>query len=192
MFAYSSFPFVCQGMAEVYRLPARWHRELFYLSGSADPDTQAALDRLLLKRGQVVQRVRSFNLNPTAGRNLMGGMLLPNGTWFIGQKGTGTPLVTDTTASHPGWVEITTYTQTTRPSLVMGASWVNGSNSNASSVAIFTAPASAGITFHGWLLINNSAKGGPLGTIVSVADHGAPVAVVAADALRQTIVATVT
>ena len=101
-------------------LPQNCWREMDRLSHRGDPDTQAALNRLLQQRGHICHRVRSRNLTTTAGLNYAVPALLPNRGWFIGVKGPGTPVVGDTMSSHGSWSELTTYTQSTRPALTLG------------------------------------------------------------------------
>ena len=64
-----------------------------------------------------------------------------------------------------------------------------GSANNSAGPAIFTAP-TGGLTFYGWLVANNSSKGGTTGTLYSAANHGSPQAITAGSALRQTLTAT--
>jgi len=178
-----------RGMAEVYALERRWWRELERLSLEGDRDTQAALDRFLTACGHPVARVRSSNLITTAGKNFALSAILPNGSWYVLQKGTGTVASGDTMASHAGWAELTTYTQAARPALTLGTP-VAGSADNSASVAIFTAP-TGGLTFFGWGIVNNASKGGTTGTLYSAADHSSSQAVAAGAALRQTLTASV-
>lgn len=183
------FPVRFSGLAEVVGVPRAQWRELDRLSCGGDADTQAALDRLLRRYGHVISRVRSNNLITDVGLNVAGQLIFPVGKWFILAKGTGTPANGDTMASHASWSELTTYIQTTRPALTLG-SWASGAASNASSVAQFTAPV-GGLTFYGWGIVDSATKGGTTGSLISVANHGAPQAVDAGKVLRQTITATV-
>ena len=178
-----------RGRAEVIAVPRMWQAELERLSYEGDLDTQQRLNALLNKRGFVLRRASARNLVTTAGKNYAGALLLPNGTWFVGQKGSGAVSASDTMSSHAGWSELTTYTQAARPALTLG-SWSAGVADNTSSPAIFTAP-SGGLTFHGFIVVNNSTKGGTSGTLYSVADHSSPQAISAGLALRQTLTATV-
>jgi hypothetical protein len=179
-----------RGLAEVWSLPPDRWRELEQLSQGGDPDSQAALDRLVQRHGHLQSRVRSQNLTTTAGMNYAIPALLPNGSWFIGAKGAGAAAVGNTMSSHAGWSELTTYTQTARPALTLGTP-SGGVASNSSNVALFTAP-TGGMTFNGWFVCNSSTKGGATGTLISVADHSSPQALAAGIALRQTLTVTVT
>lgn len=175
------------GRSEVVAMPAKYWRELERLSLEGDPETQRALDRLLNK-GFVLRRAVARNLVTTAGKNYAGSTLLPNGSWFVGQKGSGSVSAADTMASHAAWTELTTYTQATRPALTLG-SWSGGVADNSANPAIFTAP-SGGLTFHGFFVVNASGKNGTTGTLYSVADHSGSQAISAGQALRQTLTAT--
>lgn len=178
-----------RGRAEVIGLERRHWRQLERLSLDGDAETQAALSRFLDRCGHVMARSVSRNLVTTAGLNYTLSTTLPNGSWYVGQKGSGTVAAADTMASHAGWSELTTYTQATRVALTLSTP-SGGSANNSSGPAIFTAP-TGGLTFHGWLLVNNSSKGGALGALYSAADHSAPQAIAAGSALRQTLTATV-
>lgn len=159
--------------AETIVVGAEHWRELDRLSREADPDSQAALDRFLDRYGRVVSRVSARNLVTTAGKNYTGEGAFRGGgvsTWFVGLKGSGTPVAGDTMASHATWSEITAYSQSTRPALTLVA-FASGSSNNSAARATFTANAST--TIFGYFLASNSAKGGTTGTLYSVANFGA-------------------
>lgn len=179
-----------RGRADIVALErSRW-RELERLSLDGDLETQAALNRFLTRHGHVQARILSCNLVTTAGLNHTLTATLPNGSWYVGQKGTGTVSASDTMASHAGWSELTTYTQSTRLALTLSTP-SGGSANNSASPAIFTAP-TGGLTFYGWLVANNSTKGGTTGTLYSAANHSSSQAITAGSALRQTLTATAT
>ena len=97
--------------------------------------------------------------------------------WFIGLYGAGatnTPAAGDTAASHAGWTENTTYSQSTRPAATFAAaSTANPSViSNTASPAAFTINGTT--TIGGAFLISNNTKGGTTGILFSAADFGAP------------------
>jgi hypothetical protein len=179
-----------RGRAEIVAVGRAHWRELERLSLEGDPETQAALSRFLDQRGHVLARAVSRNLVTTAGKNYALSAILPNGSWFIAQKGAGTIAVGDTMASHAGWTELTTYTQATRPALTLSTPSA-GSANNSANVAIFTAP-TGGLTMNGWLLANSSTKGETASTLYSAADHSSPQAILAGAALRQSLTASVT
>lgn len=185
----AGLPVRFRGIAEVVAVPQAHWRDLDRLSREADPDTQVALDRFLKRYGHVQSRVRSANLITDVGLNVAGGLIFPAGKWFVLAKGTGSPSNSDTMASHAGWSELTTYTQSTRPALTLG-SWSGGVADNSAAVAIFTTPL-AGLTYYGWGVVDAAAKGGTSGSLISVADHGSPQALSGGVALRQTLVATI-
>ena len=56
--------------------------------------------------------------------------------WFVGLKGSGSINAADTMASHSGWTESTAYSNSTRPTLVLG-SVSAGSVDNSSNKAVF-------------------------------------------------------
>ena len=177
-----------RGRADIVALErSRW-RELERLSLEGDPETQAALNRFLTRHGHVQARILSHNLVTTAGLNHTLTASLPNGSWYVGQKGTGTVSASDTMASHAGWLELTTYTQSTRPALTLSTP-SGGSANNSASPAVFTAP-TGGLTFYGWLVANSATKGGTTGTLYSAANHSSSQAITAGSALRQTLTAT--
>ncbi|MBX7106797.1 MAG: hypothetical protein K1X57_22165, partial [Gemmataceae bacterium] len=108
---------------------------------------------------------------------------------FVLAKDAGAVANGNTMASHSPWLELTTYTQSTRPGLTMGA-WSSGQADNSAAVAIYTTPA-GGLTYGGWGVVDASTKGGATGNLISVANHGSPQALAAGVALRQTLVATI-
>lgn len=175
---------------EILLVPKSGWRMLDRLSYEGDPDSQAALDRFLqdIKAYQLSTNY-SNNLVTTAGKNHVGSSALPNGSWYVLQKGDGAIDVSDTMLSHSGWVELSTYTQSTRPALTLGT-WTAGSANNASNKALFTAPA-AGLTFYGWGIVNSNTKLGTTGILFSAADHSSPQVVAAGGVLRQTLTGTV-
>lgn len=98
-------------------------------------------------------------------------------TWFIGLYGAATsnnPLATDTAASHPGFTEITPYSNVTRPVATFGtASTADPSViDNSSSAASFSINATA--TIGGAFLISDGTKGGSAGVLFSAADFESP------------------
>jgi hypothetical protein len=97
--------------------------------------------------------------------------------WYLGLYGpssSNNPTANDTAASHPGFTEITPYSNATRPAATFGtASTADPSViDNLSSVASFTINASA--TVGGAFLISDNTKGGSAGVLFSAADFAAP------------------
>jgi hypothetical protein len=86
-------------------------------------------------------------------------------SWFIGLTASApTVAAADTSASHGGWTENTTYSQGTRPAW-SGVAGAAGAASNSASPAAFSA--NGGSTAGGCFLISNSTKGGTTGTLFS-------------------------
>jgi len=104
------------------------------------------------------------------------------GTFFIGLYGAGasnTPAAGDTMASHAGWTEVTTYSQSTRPAVTFGTA----TTANPSVINNSASPASysiSGSTTVGGAFVVRGAigtadqKGGTGGTLYSAADFSAP------------------
>ena len=97
--------------------------------------------------------------------------------WYIGLYGpaaTNDPAATDTMSSHPGWTEVTPYSNATRVAAVFGTpSLANPSViSNSGSVAVFNINATA--TVGGAFLTSSNTKGGTGGTLFSASDFQAP------------------
>ena len=97
--------------------------------------------------------------------------------WYIGVYGaasTNNPAAGDTSASHAGWTEVTTYSNATRPACTFGTATTADPSviSNSASPAVFNINGTA--TFGGAFLINNSTKGGTTGVLFSAADFAAP------------------
>ena len=112
-------------------------------------------------------------------------------TWFIGLYGSGAtnnPAAGDTAASHAGWVEVTAYSQATRPSAVFAAATTADPSviTNSASVAVFSINATT--TVGGAFLISNNVKGGTTGVLFSASDFTSPGdrAVVSGDTLNVT------
>lgn len=98
-------------------------------------------------------------------------------TWYLGLYGAASsnnPLATDTAASHPGFTEITPYSNATRPTCTFGTPTTADPSvaTNSASPATFTINATA--TVGGAFLISNSTKGGSTGVLFSASDFAAP------------------
>ena len=97
--------------------------------------------------------------------------------WYVGLYGaaaSNNPAASDTAASHPGWTEVTTYSNATRPQAVFGAATTADPSviNNASSPAQFNINGTA--TVGGAFLISDNTKGGTTGVLFSAADFQAP------------------
>jgi hypothetical protein len=111
--------------------------------------------------------------------------------WFIGLYGaaaSNNPAAGDTAASHAGWVEVTAYSQATRPAATFGTPTAANPSviSNSGSPAQFSINGTT--TVGGAFLISNNTKGGTTGILFSAADFQAPGdrAVVSGDIINVT------
>jgi hypothetical protein len=97
--------------------------------------------------------------------------------WYLGIYGAGAsnnPAAGDTAASHPGWTEVTAYSNATRPACAFAAATTADPSvvSNSASPAVFNINGTAVIG--GAFLISNNTKGGTTGILFSAADFQAP------------------
>lgn len=109
-------------------------------------------------------------------------------SWFVGLKGAGAVIASDTMASQTNWSELTPYSNATRPALTLGAV-ASGSVDNSASKASFNINATA--TIVGAFTVNNNTKGGTAGVLYGAADFGASRAVLDGDTLNVTVTLTV-
>ena len=98
-------------------------------------------------------------------------------TWYIGLYGAASsnnPAASDTIALHPGWTELTPYSNATRPACSFGtATTANPSViTNSLSPAQFNINATA--TVGGAFLVSNNVKGGAIGVLFSASDFQSP------------------
>jgi hypothetical protein len=107
--------------------------------------------------------------------------------FYVGLKDTGTIAAADTMASHGGWTEDTTYSNSVRPTLTLG-SVASQSVDNSASKAVFNI--NGGTTIFGAFVTTNSTKGGTTGTLYGAADFGASRGVLSGDTLNVTITLT--
>lgn len=98
-------------------------------------------------------------------------------TWYIGLYGAASsnnPAASDTAALHPGWTEITPYSNATRPACVFSGA----TNADPSVITNSSSPAQFNInstqTVGGAFLISNNVKGGSLGILFSASDFQSP------------------
>jgi hypothetical protein len=138
---------------------------------------------------------RFHNGTTTAGVNNMLSVQFASGTqstsWFIGliNNASFTALAaSDTIASHPGWVELTSYTEATRPAWSPGSP-SGGSIANSSTVN-FTINATVAIK--GAFLVNQSTKGGTTGLMYATGAFDSVQNLVNADILKVTYTITIT
>ncbi len=98
-------------------------------------------------------------------------------TWYIGLYGaaaSNNPTANDTAASHPGFTEITPYSNATRPACAFNPATTADPSviDNAGSPSSFTINATA--TVGGAFLISDNTKGGTAGVLFSASDFGSP------------------
>ena len=133
------------------------------------------------KDGQLKWRAEESNLVVNVGLQYMAGTALTSTaqitTWYIGLYGAASsnnPAAGDTAASHAGWTEVTTYSNSTRPA----ATFTAATNANPSVVTNSGSPAAFSIngstTVGGAFLISDSTKNGSTGTLFSAADFQSP------------------
>ena len=110
--------------------------------------------------------------------------------WYVGLKGTGTPVIADTMASHTTWAELTPYSQSYRQTLTLGS--ITGTTTstcdNTSSKATFSINGSA--TIAGAFLTSSDSKGSTGGKLYGVVDFGSSRAVLSGDTLEVTVTLT--
>jgi hypothetical protein len=140
------------------------------------------------RRGRLKWVEEFDNLVVTAGRNkyldatLKTGLASP--AWYVGLKGTGTVDPADTMGSHPGWSQITPYSNSTRPAWTPG-SISGGSVDNSGSKAVFNI--NTGTTVYGAFIADDNTKGGAIGTLLGAGDFSSPRAVENGDTLSVTV-----
>lgn len=97
--------------------------------------------------------------------------------WYIGLYGSATsntPSAGDTAASHPGWTEVTDYSQATRPTATFGTATTADPSVITNSLSPATFSINGTATVGGAFLISNNTKGGTTGLLFSAANFAAP------------------
>ena len=84
-------------------------------------------------------------------------------SWFVGLKGTGTPVAADTMASHGSWSEDQNYSEANRQAWTANGAASGQSVSNSSAKATFSINATT--TIYGAFLTSNNTKGGSSGKL---------------------------
>ena len=92
---------------------------------------------------------------------------LASPAWYAGLKDTGTVAAGDTMASHPGWAELSGYSEAARPAFTPGAV-SGGSVDNSASKAVFSINASDDI--YVGFISDDATKGGTSGTLYGAGD----------------------
>lgn len=147
------------------------------------------------KDGNLKWIAETPNLVVSEGLQYMAGVALVGSgqisTWYIGLYGSGatnSPAAGDTMSSHAGWTEVTTYSESVRPTATFAAATLATPSvvTNTSNKAVFTINGST--TVGGAFLTSNNTKGGTTGTLFSAADFQAPGdrAVISGDILNVT------
>lgn len=146
------------------------------------------------RRGELVWEDSFHNLVTTQGKNLLLDVMFRIGgaanAWFVGLVNNASFTaysVTDTAASHTGWIEATGYSNATRRAYVAGTAAL-GSMSNVLSRAVFAINATA--TIKGAFMSNSSVKGGAAGSLYGVGSFFAPRSVIIGDDLSIKITLT--
>lgn len=97
--------------------------------------------------------------------------------WYIGLYGSGasnTPAAGDTMASHAGWTEVTSYSQSTRPAATFGTATTANPSVQTNSASAATFSINATTTVGGAFLTSDNTKGGTTGILFSAADFASP------------------
>lgn len=97
--------------------------------------------------------------------------------WYVGLYGAASsnnPTANDTAALHPGFTEVTPYSNATRPAATFGTATTADPSviSNSASPASFSINTNA--TVGGAFLISDNTKGGTAGVLFSASDFAAP------------------
>lgn len=109
-------------------------------------------------------------------------------TWYLGlinaTAGTPTLAAADTAASHAGWVEFTTYTETTRQAWAKNVAAASQQITGTAASAFTIGSVADGTLVGGGFLISNNTKSGTTGTLWSTGLVANPVPVQATDVFR--------
>lgn len=108
---------------------------------------------------------------------------------FVGIKATGAIVAGDTMASHAGWVELTIYSNATRPAFTPGAV-ASQSVDNSASKAVFNIDAGGTVT--GAFIADNNTKGGTTGILLGGGEFASSRTVANGDTLNVTMTASLT
>lgn len=143
------------------------------------------------RKGVQIGEYQFPNLVVNQGKNDILGVYFNDGTatagssWFMGlmsDSGFTGIVAGDTAASHAGWAEMTSYSETTRPVWGQGAP-AGQAITNASPVT-FSITGTANLK--GGFIITNSTKGGTSGKLWAAALFTAPVPVTNGDQMKAT------
>lgn len=145
----------------------------------------------LYRQGELAEIIETFNDITNVGKNYIldvmfnGGTQIANNSWFIGlisnSSYTGVA-AGDTMASHSGWTEFTTYSQSTR--VAWGSGAASGQATTNATAATFDITSSG--TVKGVFVNSVSTKSGTTGTLWATALFAADVPVSNGDQLKIT------
>lgn len=107
--------------------------------------------------------------------------------WYVGLKGSGTPVAGDTMASHASWAEDTNYTQSVRQDLTLGTA-SSGSIDNVGNLATYTMNGTT--TINGAFVTSDNTKSGTSGILYGVVDFAVARSVISGDTLNVTVTLT--
>lgn len=144
-------------------------------------------DGTLVREWECPNGATTVFLNHMAATELTAGT--PVTTWYVGliDNGSFSALsAADTSASHAGWLETTSYSESVRQTwtgVTTGAT-----STNTASKAVFTANTT--VTVNGAFLISVSTKGGSTGVLAVTGSFGAPQALVNGQTLTVTLAVT--
>ena len=155
------------------------------LAGTGSGEQTKATGRFdikcLDKDGNVKWEASNHNLVVNVGLQYMAGAALTSTTqitaWYIGLYGaaaSNNPAAGDTTASHAGWTEVTTYSNATRVAATFAASTAANPSVVTNSASPATFNMNGTTTVGGAFLVSLSTKGGTTGTLFSAADFQSP------------------
>ena len=129
--------------------------------------------------------VTTEGLNHVLSSTLDGGTQIT--TWYVGLKNAGSAAAGDTMASHSGWTENTSYSQSVRQTLTLGTA-SSGSIDNVGNLATYSINGTA--TIAGAFITSNSTKSGTTGTLYGVVDFASSRSVISGDTLEVTVTLT--
>lgn len=146
----------------------------------------------LFRGGKLLKQFGCFNDITNVGKNHIfdvefnGATQIANNNWWIAlinASGYSAVSASDTMASHAGWTEFTTYSQSTR--VAWGSGAASGQSLTNASPATFDITGSG--TLKGVFVVGNgSAKSGTSGTLWATALFGADVPVTSGDQIKIT------
>lgn len=182
------------GYHDGLRMPTKWVLSTAYSVGDVVRPTNAS-GQIDNNRIFVCEVAGTSNSTEPTWSNTPGASVTDNtvtwremSVWFCGLKNTGSMVAADTMASHGGWTENTTYSNSTRPIITLGTVSA-GSVDNSASPAVFNINGTT--TIFGAFACNLAVKGGTAGLLYGGGDFGASRSVISGDTLNVTLTASV-